>query len=60
MIFPIKFERKDMAFTLTRNFKVHFHGDQGEIKPWYYVMILVVIYSFYFGQCFRLLKDHVI
>ena len=60
MIFTIKFERKDMAFTLTRNFQVHFHGDQDESMPWYYVMILGVIYSFYFGQCVSLLKDRVI
>ena len=60
MLFTIKFERKGMAFTLTRNFKVHFRGGRDEIIPWYYVMILGVIYSFYFGQCVSLLKDHVI
>ena len=49
-----------MSFTLTRNFKGHFHGDQDKIVLWYYVMILGVIYKFYFGQCVSLLKDHVI
>ena len=49
-----------MAFTLRKNFKVHIHGDRDEIIPWYYVMILGVIYSFYFGQCVSLFKDHVI
>ena len=50
-----------MPFTLTRNFKVHFHGDQEKKSVLsYYVMILGVIYSFYFGECVSLLKDHVI
>ena len=60
MIFTVQFERKDMVFTLTRDFEIHFHADQDEIMPWYYVMVLGVIYSFYFGQCISLLKDHVI
>ena len=59
MIFTIKFEIKDMTFTLTRNFKVIFHWDRGEIMPWYYVMILGVIYSF-FWQSVSLLKGHLI
>ena len=42
-IWKIKFERKDMAFTSTRNFKVHFHWARDEILPWFYVMILWVI-----------------
>ena len=49
-----------MFFTLTRDFKIHFHADQDDIMPWYYVMVLGVIYSFYFGQCISLLKDHAI
>ena len=39
-----------MAFTLTRNFQVHFHWDWDEIMPSFYVMILGLIYSFYFGH----------
>ena len=49
-----------MAFTLTRNFQVHFHWDRDKIIPSYYVMILGLIYSFYFGPSVILLKDHVI
>ena len=52
--------KKNMAFTLTINFKVHLHWDQDEIMPWYYVMILGVVYSFYFGPYVNLLKDHMI
>ena len=48
MILTIKFERKDMAFTVTRNFKIHVHWFQDEIMPRYFVMVLGVIYSFYF------------
>ena len=55
-----KFDTKDMAFTFTRNFKIHFHWDRDEIMPRYYVMILGIIHSFYFGPCLILLKDHVI
>ena len=58
MLLTIKIERKDMAFTLTGNFKVHLHWDRDEIMPWYYVMILGVIYSFDFGPYEFLLKDH--
>ena len=46
-----QFWKKDMALTLTRNFKIHFHWDRYELMPWYYVMILGVIYTFYFEQC---------
>ena len=60
MQLAIKFERKDMAFTLTKNSKVHFHWDHDEITPWYYVMILGVIYSFNFGLYVIRLKSHVI
>ena len=49
-----------MAFTLTRNFKVHLHWDRDEIMPWYYVMILEVVYSFYFVSYVNLLKDNMI
>ena len=28
--------------------------------PWYYVMTLGVTYSFYFGLCANLLKDHMV
>ena len=52
--------KKDLAFAWTRNSKVHFHWDRDEIMPWYYVMILGVIYSFYFGPWVILLYDHVI
>ena len=47
-----------MVFTLTRNFKIHFHGDQDEIMPWYYVMVLGGNLLVYFGQRVSLLKDH--
>ena len=60
MLLTIKIERKDMAFTLTRNFKVHLHWDRDEIMPSYYVMILKVIYSFYFGLYEFLSKDNMI
>ena len=33
MLLIIKIERKDMAFTLTRNFKVHLYWDRDEIIP---------------------------
>ena len=56
----IKIKRKDMDFTFTRNFKVHLHWDWDEIMQWYYVMILGVTYSFYFGPCVNLLKDHMV
>ena len=46
-----------MAFTLTRNFKVHFQWHWDEIMPWYYVMILWVVCSFHFGPFVILLKD---
>ena len=49
-----------MAFTLTRNFQVHFHCDRDGILPSYDVIIQGLIYSFYFGPCVILLKDHVI
>ena len=49
-----------MAFALTRHFKVHLHWDRDEIMPWYYVVILGVINSFYFEPCVILLKDHMI
>ena len=49
-----------MAFTLSRNFKAHLHWDRDEIMPWYYVMILGVVYSFYFGPYVNLLKDNMI
>ena len=49
-----------MAFTLTKIFQVHFHWERDEIMPSYYVMILGLIYSFYFGPCVILLKDHMI
>ena len=52
------FERKNMALTLIRILKIQFHRYRYEIMPWYYVMILWVFYSFYFGQCGVLLKDH--
>ena len=48
-----------MDFTFTRNFQVHLHWDWDEILPWYYVMILGVTYSFYFGPYLNLLKDHI-
>ena len=48
-----------MDFTFAKNFKVHLHWDRDEIMPWYYVMILGVTYSFYFGPCVNLLKDHI-
>ena len=60
MLHTMKIKRKDMDFILTRNFKVHLHWDRDEIMPWYYVMILGVTYSFYFGQCVSLLKDHMV
>ena len=49
-----------MDFTFTGNFEVHPHWDRDEIMPWYYVMILGVIYSFYFGPCVNLLEDHMV
>ena len=49
-----------MEFTFTRNFKVHLHWDRDEIMPWYYVMILGVTYSFYFGPLVYLLKDYMV
>ena len=60
MLHIMKIKRKDMDITFTRNFKVHLHWDRDEIMPWYYVMILGVIYSFYFGPCVNLLKDHMV
>ena len=51
MILTIKFEKKDMAFTFKRNFKFHIHWDRDKIVSWYYVMILWVIQSLYFGPC---------
>ena len=39
---------------------VHLHWDRDEIMPWYYVMILGVTYSFHFGPCVNLLKDHMV
>ena len=44
----VKFESKDMSLTLTTNFNVHFHWDQDEIMPWYFVIILWVFYLFSF------------
>ena len=49
-----------MEFTFTRNFNVHLHWDRHEIMPWYYVMILGVTYSFYFGPLVYLLKDYMV
>ena len=60
MILTIKFEWKDMTFTLKRNFDIDFHRDRDEVMPWCYVMILGVIYSVYFRICTIPLKDHVI
>ena len=60
MLLTIKFEIKYMPFTFTKNSKVHIHWDPDVIMAWYYVMILWVIYSFYFGPCLILLKDYVI
>ena len=51
---------KRYGFYFNENFKIHFHWDRDEILPRYYVMILGVIYSFYFGPCIILLNDHVI
>ena len=56
MLLTIKIERKDIAFTLTRNFKVHLHWDRAEIMPWYYVMILGVIYSVFFRNICQSVK----
>ena len=60
MLHTIKIKRKYVDFTWTRNFKVHLHLDRDEIMPWYHVMILGVIYSFYFGPCVNLLKDQMV
>ena len=49
-----------MDFTFTRIFKFHLHWDRDEIMPWYYVMVLGVIYSFYFGPIVNRLKDHMV
>ena len=49
-----------MDFTFAGNFKVHLHWDRDEIMPLYYVMILWVTYSFYFGPFVKLLKDHMV
>ena len=43
--------KKDMAFTFKRNFKFDIHWDRDKIMSWYYVMILWVIQSLYFGPC---------
>ena len=60
MLHTIRIKIKDMDFTFITNFKVHLYWDRDEIMPWYYVMILGVNYSFYFGPCVSLLKDHMV
>ena len=49
-----------MDYTFTWNLKIHLHWDRDEIMPWYYVMILGVTYSFYFGACVNPLKGHMV
>ena len=48
----IKYERKYMNFTLTRNFKVLSHWDRDEIMPRYYVLISWIFQYFYTMCCF--------
>ena len=44
MILKTKFERKDMVFTLTKKFRVHFHWDRDEIMLWYAMGIFLFLF----------------
>ena len=37
--------KESYGFYINTKLKVNFHWDKDEIMPWYYVMILGVIYS---------------